>query len=166
MAYAIPVFPLVASKIVLPGSKSPLAIPALIILSAARSLTEPPGLHHSAFAKISTFARCAATRSIRSNGVLPIRSSTPSTLCSRREADSSVRRWRAWLVAVPSSNNSTYRISDQFTPNWMQIARRKINHPAGACPIRRLHAGNNACKKRAETLQVVSGRRAYAESRL
>ena len=53
-AYAIPVFPLVASMIVLSGVSAPRAIPSRIIAFAARSFTEPVGLKYSAFAYSST----------------------------------------------------------------------------------------------------------------
>ncbi len=44
MARAIPVLPLVASRIVRPGTSCPAASAASIIRRAGRSLTEPPGL--------------------------------------------------------------------------------------------------------------------------
>ena len=50
MAYAIPVFPEVASRITFPGVSFPVRSPSRIMFSAGRSLTEPPGLNHSAFA--------------------------------------------------------------------------------------------------------------------
>ena len=50
MAYAIPVFPEVASTIVCPGLRRPEASPSAIIREAARSFTDPPGFCHSAFA--------------------------------------------------------------------------------------------------------------------
>src|SRR5271157_789233 len=46
------------------------------MLNAGRSLTEPPGLHHSALALNSTFGNSPPTRASRRSGVLPISSST------------------------------------------------------------------------------------------
>ena len=54
IAYAMPVFPDVASRIVRPGVNLPEASPSRIIRAAARSFTEPPGFCHSAFAYSST----------------------------------------------------------------------------------------------------------------
>ena len=51
MASAIPVFPLVASIIVSPGLIIFEFSASVIILSAALSLTEPPGLLPSSFAR-------------------------------------------------------------------------------------------------------------------
>src|SRR5215469_3037916 len=48
------------------------------MLSAGRSLTEPPGLSHSALALNSTLGNSRPTRSSRNRGVLPIRSSKDS----------------------------------------------------------------------------------------
>src|SRR5882762_5319771 len=58
--------------------------------SAGRSFTDPPGLNHSAFAQNSTFGNSLPTRSRRSSGVFPIRSSTPSPARPDCAADS---RW-------------------------------------------------------------------------
>src|SRR5690242_13504068 len=61
---------------VLPGRRAPLAIPALIMLNAALSLTEPPGLNHSALAQNSTLGKSAPILESRNKGVLPISSMT------------------------------------------------------------------------------------------
>src|SRR5208282_5172954 len=71
----MPVFPLVASRMILPGRNWPLRSPSRTIEYAARSFTEPPGLNHSALAQNSTFGKSAPIRSILSKGVLPMRSS-------------------------------------------------------------------------------------------
>src|SRR4051794_32275922 len=75
MAYAMPVFPEVASNMVLPGTSSPRRSPSRSICSAARSFTEPPGLNHSALAYISTAGFTpyfSGSRDNLSSGVLPI----------------------------------------------------------------------------------------------
>src|SRR6266545_4242932 len=48
--------------------------PSAIIRAAGRSLTEPPGFFHSAFAYSSTLRRPASKRGRRIKGVFPIRS--------------------------------------------------------------------------------------------
>ena len=50
MANEIPVLPLVASRMTLPGLRRPLFSPCCNISRAARSLTDPHGLNHSALA--------------------------------------------------------------------------------------------------------------------
>src|ERR1700678_2893705 len=72
----MPVLPLVASSSVLPAWNRPLRRPWVTIFPAARSLTEPPGLYHSALPKSATPGRSAVTASRRNHGVLPM-------LCSR-----------------------------------------------------------------------------------
>src|SRR5690349_15009043 len=59
-----------------------------MMLSAARSLTEPPGLNHSAFPYSLTFGKARATRSRCSSGVLPISSNTraPAAAAAGRES--------------------------------------------------------------------------------
>src|ERR1700730_18217558 len=70
----MPVLPLVESNRILWDVNLPLAWACVTILIEARSLTEPPGLSHSAFPRISTPGRLLAMRVRRSNGVLPMRS--------------------------------------------------------------------------------------------
>src|ERR1700676_338602 len=61
------------------------------MLSAARSFTDPPGLHHSALPQNSMLGNSPPARSSRSNGVLPIcsrsdapaRPPTPAPLCDK-----------------------------------------------------------------------------------
>ena len=50
----MPVLPLVASRIVIPGRSDPERSPARIICRAGRSFTEPPGFRCSAFANTET----------------------------------------------------------------------------------------------------------------
>src|SRR5277367_480827 len=78
IASAIPVLPEVESRMTLPGRRSPRARPSSIILRAARSFTEPPGLKPSSLAKMRTPGRSrpSVSRVISSSGVLPMRSST------------------------------------------------------------------------------------------
>src|SRR5215217_3043414 len=70
-AYAIPVFPLVASRMVFSGVRAPLFSPSRIIHSAGRSLTEPPGLYHSALPRILTPGTSAEMLGNSSSGVFP-----------------------------------------------------------------------------------------------
>src|SRR5580700_1771466 len=77
----MPVLPLVESSRILPDVNLPLARACATMLAAARSLTEPPGLSHSALPRISTPGRSWAMRARRSRGVLPIR----STVCVPKE---------------------------------------------------------------------------------
>src|SRR5215813_13939346 len=69
----MPVFPLVASSSTLPGPSAPDRSAVSMMLKAARSLTEPPGLAHSALPRISICGRCWVRLSNRSSGVLPTR---------------------------------------------------------------------------------------------
>src|ERR1700733_12489735 len=73
----MPVLPLVESSRILPDVNLPLARACATMLAAARSLTEPPGLSHSALPRISTPGRSLAMRTRRSSGVFPMR----STVC-------------------------------------------------------------------------------------
>ena len=50
IAYAMPVLPDVASRMILSRVSAPDFSPSWIIRSAGRSFTEPPGFFHSAFA--------------------------------------------------------------------------------------------------------------------
>src|SRR3954470_16384719 len=75
----MPVLPEVESMIVFPGASLPDLMPSWIILSAGRSLTEPPGLKPSSLAKILTAGEMpAAILRISSSGVSPISSRTDS----------------------------------------------------------------------------------------
>src|SRR4029077_12102309 len=69
------VLPLLESSRVLPRGNFPLRRPSATMLEAARSLTEPPGLYHSALPRISTPGKWRVRRSSRRSGVLPIRCS-------------------------------------------------------------------------------------------
>jgi hypothetical protein len=72
------VLPEVESRITFPGISSPLSIPRRIMLRAARSFTEPPGLKPSSFAKMRTAGAMMPSVSlvISSSGVFPIKSRT------------------------------------------------------------------------------------------
>src|SRR5215472_15811635 len=67
----MPVLPLVESRRILSGVRAPERSPAWIMLSAGRSLTEPPGLKYSALAWISMPGGPTAIRLRRRSGVLP-----------------------------------------------------------------------------------------------
>jgi hypothetical protein len=54
IARAIPVFPLVGSRTVIPGRSFPAFSAQVIIYSAGRSFTDPPGLQYSNFASSLT----------------------------------------------------------------------------------------------------------------
>src|SRR5215468_1154975 len=69
----MPVFPLVASRSTLPGPSAPDRSAVSMMLKAARSLTEPPGLAHSALPRISICGHCCVRLSNRRSGVLPTR---------------------------------------------------------------------------------------------
>src|SRR5436190_11726234 len=72
----MPVLPLVASTRTLSGVRSPRRSPSRTMYSAARSLTLPPGLYHSALAYTLTGATDCVMRLKSSNGVFPISSRT------------------------------------------------------------------------------------------
>ena len=76
IAKAMPVFPLVASISFMPGFMSPRSNALLIIFSAGRSFTLPPGLFPSSFAKIFTLGFGLSLLNSAS-GVFPIRSNIP-----------------------------------------------------------------------------------------
>src|SRR5262249_15133792 len=67
---------LVESSRLLPRVSLPLRRASAMMFSAARSLTEPPGLNHSAFPYSLTFGKARTTRSRCSSGVLPTSSNT------------------------------------------------------------------------------------------
>src|SRR5215203_4114788 len=70
----MPVLPEVASRITLPGTSCPDVMPSWIMRNAGRSLTDPPGFCHSAFAYNSTPGRSRSMRRRRMSGVSPTRS--------------------------------------------------------------------------------------------
>src|ERR1051326_3985192 len=70
------VLPLVESSRLRPARSAPLSIASRTMAAAARSFTDPPGLCHSALARIWIPANSALARSRRNNGVLPMRSSS------------------------------------------------------------------------------------------
>jgi hypothetical protein len=71
MARPIPVFPLVASKIVFSLVSSPRSSALTTMNRAGRSFIDPPGLKLSSFARTLTFLLRFSFRS-STNGVLPI----------------------------------------------------------------------------------------------
>src|ERR1700686_2337315 len=89
----MPVLPEVESMIVFPCTSEPRRSPSSIIHSAARSLTDPPGLNHSAFAYTSTRGKSLSKMRTRSSGVLPISrvmpaETVPWVTCKRIERSS------------------------------------------------------------------------------
>src|SRR5437868_12559421 len=77
----MPVLPDVESRIVFPGTSAPRASPSSTILSAGRSLTEPPGLNPSSLPKMRT-PGASPSRTLRSStsGVLPTSWSADGTV--------------------------------------------------------------------------------------
>src|SRR4030067_3377520 len=73
----MPAFPEDESSTILSGVSRPPRPASSIMRSAGRSFTDPPGLNHSAFARISTRGGIPRRRFTRSSGVLPIRSRRP-----------------------------------------------------------------------------------------
>src|SRR5579859_3718009 len=73
----MPVLPLVESSRLTPFGNLPLRSASATIAAAARSLTDPPGFAHSAFASTAAPAS-REIESRRSSGVLPMRSSSDS----------------------------------------------------------------------------------------
>src|SRR4029077_2076461 len=71
----IPVFPAVPSTITPPGRNAPRATASLMIASAARSLTDPPGFMNSALPRIVHAVASEEARSLMS-GVRPIAATT------------------------------------------------------------------------------------------
>src|SRR5580658_4780642 len=70
----MPVLPLVASSRIWPGPSCPRRRASATMLAAARSLTDPPGLYHSALPKRAMPGRSRVSASRRRSGVFPIRS--------------------------------------------------------------------------------------------
>ena len=75
----MPVLPAVPSTMTPPGRSAPRASASRIIASAARSLTEPPGLRNSAFPRIVQPVRSEACCNLI-NGVLPMLPMKPSRI--------------------------------------------------------------------------------------
>src|SRR5579862_316098 len=77
----MPVLPEVESRMVLPGTSAPRASPSSTILSAGRSLTDPPGLNPSSLPKMRT-PGASPSRIFRSStsGVLPTSWSADGTV--------------------------------------------------------------------------------------
>jgi len=75
----MPMLPEVESSRRFPGASSPFASAVRRMLSAGRSLTEPPGLNHSALANTCTRGgRCLVTRRSGMRGVFPTWFSNPA----------------------------------------------------------------------------------------
>src|SRR3954451_8921159 len=72
----MPVLPLVASRMVFSGVREPVFSPSRIIHSAGLSLTDPPGLYHSALPRMLTPGTSAETLGNSRSGVLPTSSVT------------------------------------------------------------------------------------------
>src|SRR5690349_18922048 len=79
-ARPIPVLPAVPSTMTPPGSSTPRSSASLMMKSAARSLTEPPGLRNSALPRM-VHPVCSEARRSRISGVWPTVSVNPSRIC-------------------------------------------------------------------------------------
>src|SRR5258706_11829870 len=110
MAYAMPVLPDVASRMIVSRVSAPDFSPSWIIRSAGRSLTDPPGFFHSAFAYSSTLRRPASNVESRIKGVLPIRSMME--------------------VAVRGSPGMATGMSDWESPDYRSRATETRRHEA------------------------------------
>src|SRR5215469_4085174 len=91
----MPVLPLVESRRIFPGFSLPECRASRMMLAAARSFTDPPGLHHSALPRSSTPGRARLTRSRRSSGVFPTRSKAYWPRRGASAADFSCAFWVA-----------------------------------------------------------------------
>jgi hypothetical protein len=90
MAYEIPAFPEVASKIVLSWVSSPERIASTNILRTGRSFTDPPGFRYSHLAYISDRPMSSGIP-IRTIGVLPMaRNAGYRAIKSRYSLDSDI----------------------------------------------------------------------------
>src|SRR5208282_2509982 len=76
----MPVLPLVESSKIFPAASLPERRASATMLAAARSLTDPPGLYHSALPQRCTQGRSRTSASNRNSGVLPMAVSTASPL--------------------------------------------------------------------------------------
>src|SRR5262245_13612383 len=85
----MPVFPDVASRMILPGPSRPLASRSSISARATRSLTEPVGFAASSFAKRRT-SGLGASRGISTAGVSPMDSRIPEYRLPARVATGAV----------------------------------------------------------------------------
>ena len=123
----MPVFPLVASRIVIPGRSRPLRSPSRIIQSAGRSLTEPPGFKCSALARICTPAgkSCVIFRN-RTNGVLPILDSMESAR-PKRHGDSRTSAVMVFLterLKTESRPRILHRCRDRLLRTLLRLATK------------------------------------------
>src|ERR1700674_2986445 len=98
----MPVLPLVESSRIFPGASLPVARASATMRAAARSLTDPPGLYHSALPKRWTLGSCALagcasersrmSASSGSRGVLPM----PASRASPRRFEVRLDAASAW----------------------------------------------------------------------
>src|ERR1700735_3438770 len=114
----MPVLPAVPSTTIPPGRKAPRATASLIIASAARSLTEPPGFMNSALPRIVHPVASEAARSLM-RGVRPIAATTSRTgfievLCIESVKGRRRRALRQASVVVTSDANLGERALSVF----------------------------------------------------
>src|SRR6188474_2715122 len=132
----MPVLPEVASRISLPFTSWPDAMPSWIIRSAGRSFTDPPGFFHSAFAYSSTPGRSRSMLRRRISGVSPTRSTieglTPAVNVGIAMSDykgptltySSMRETRLHHRA-PSSHEGRPEAQPDHQAHWSLRAARR-----------------------------------------
>src|SRR5882724_5986506 len=135
----MPVLPLVASRMTLPAVSWPDNSAARIMRYAARSFTEPPGLNHSALAKMRTWGNSWPIRSRGMSGVLPIvRSSASVSSEGSRDCSSIVvigikKAGGDEGIRTPDllvANEALYQLS--YIPNLVQRHHSKNKHPSQA----------------------------------
>jgi hypothetical protein len=110
-ASPIPVFPDVLSTMVPPGCRSPLRSAARTMLSAVRSLMEPPGFSDSSFAK-TVPGRPLLSVSRGTSGVEPTRASTASASASMSTAGAACRGSPSSPVVVLMLLRPIFSVSD------------------------------------------------------
>src|SRR5215813_8468122 len=122
----MPVFPEVASRIVLPAVNFPDASPSRIMRAAARSFTDPPGFCHSAFAYNSTPGVSRSNWCNRTSGVRPIMSRTedPGTRSSTDEA-------LDWGIPIYDRISPDFtNLADPVKLTGIRANRLRSSHPA------------------------------------
>src|SRR3990170_4811397 len=135
----MPAFPEDESSTILSAVSRPSRSASSIMRRTGRSFTDPPGLNHSAFARISTRGGIPRRRFTRSSGVLPIRSRRPlDTLVVKQDGG-----FRVAAPPVCEQPRVDQVVEDGILllsrPTAAQDIQRKV-HPEG--PIRDDVAGD------------------------
>ncbi len=109
MASAIPVLPLVGSRMMVSGRSSPACSAASIIATPMRSFTLLAGLKNSSLATTCAVAP-SVTRRSRTSGVFPISSVTSAAIRIACPFHRFVTHRAMWLCALPVSPAATRRL--------------------------------------------------------